>query len=54
MEQGLLAHDFDGSGTVDILDAFAIARMNSDVGDATQNEIDALIMQVVSLNGAAP
>jgi len=54
VEQGLLANDFDGSGTVDILDAFALARMDGDLGDATQNEIDALIMQVVSLNGAAP
>ena len=54
VEQSLLANDFDGSGAVDILDAFALARMNSDLGDSTQNEIDALIMQVVMLDGAAP
>ena len=54
VEQSLLANDFDGSGVVDILDAFALARMNSDLGEATQDEIDALVMQIVALNGATP
>ena len=47
-----LANDIDGSGVVDILDAFALARMNGT--PASQAEIDALIMNVVSLNGISP
>lgn len=54
VEQNLLANDFDGSGVVDILDAFALAQMNNGLGEATQNEIDALVMQIVALNGATP
>ena len=54
VEQSLPANDYDGSGVVDILDAFALAQMNSNLGEATQVEIDALIMQIVALNGATP
>lgn len=54
VEQSLLANDFDGSGVIDILDAFALARTNGRAGDATQDEIDALVMRIVSLNGTAP
>ena len=50
----LPANDFDGSGVVDILDAFALARTNGGASDATQDEIDALVMQIVSLGGGAP
>ena len=52
LETDRLANDIDGSGVVDILDAFALARMNG--APASQAEIDALIMNVVSLNGISP
>lgn len=54
IEQSLPANDFDGSGVLDILDAFALARMNGDLGEATQDEIDALVLQIVSLSGTTP
>ena len=47
----LLASDIDGSGAVDILDAFALARMGAAQGPVTQSEIDAFAMRVVALNG---
>ena len=49
-----LANDIDGSGVVDILDAFALARMNQGPPAAAQAEIDALITNIVALNGTAP
>ena len=49
-----LANDIDGSGVVDILDAFALARMNQDPPAASQAEIDALITNIVALKGTAP
>lgn len=48
----LLANDIDGSGVVDILDAFALARM--DAASGSQAEIDALIGDIVALNGRSP
>ena len=54
IEPQLLANDIDGSGVVDILDAFALARMNASLGGTTQDEIDALVLQIVSLNGITP
>ena len=49
-----LANDIDGSGVVDILDAFALARMNQGPKVAAQTEIDALITNIVALNRTAP
>ncbi len=52
METTMLANDIDGSGVVDILDAFALARMDEAPG--AQAEIDALIGEIVALNGTSP
>ncbi len=52
MEATMLANDVDGSGVVDILDAFALARMDEAPG--AQAEIDALIGEIVALNGTSP
>lgn len=52
MESALLANDIDGSGVVDILDAFALARMNDAAG--SQAQIDVLIRDIVSVNGISP
>lgn len=52
MEPAMLANDFDGSGAVDILDAFALARMDEE--RVAQAQIDALIADIVALNGIAP
>ncbi len=52
MEATLLANDIDGSGVVDILDAFALARMDGAPG--SQAEIDALIGDIVALDGTLP
>jgi len=52
MEPAMLANDIDGSGVVDILDAFALARMSD--GAASQAQIDALIGDIVALNGTSP
>ncbi len=52
MEATLLANDIDGSGVVDILDAFALARMDGAPG--SQAEIDALIGDIVALDGTSP
>ena len=52
MESAMLANDIDGSGVVDILDAFALARMSD--GAASQARIDALIGDIVALNGTSP
>ncbi len=52
MEANMLANDIDGSGVVDILDAFALARMDEAPG--AQTEIDALIGEIVALNGTSP
>ena len=54
LEPALLANDIDGSGVVDILDAFALARVNGGSGETPQAEIDALIMDIVALNGISP
>ena len=54
MEPALLANDIDGSGVVDILDAFALARVNGGLAQGPQAEIDALIMHIVALNGTSP
>ena len=50
----LLADDIDGSGVVDIRDAFALARMaGEDRTPAAQERIDALAMRVVALHAAS-
>ena len=54
LEPALLANDIDGSGVVDILDAFALARVNGGSAETPQAEIDALIMDIVALNGISP
>lgn len=46
--------DVDGSGAVDILDAFALARMaRADRAPAAQTKVDALVMSIVALDGSA-
>ena len=52
MESALLANDIDSSGVVDILDAFALARMDDTA--ASQAQIEALIGDIVALNGTSP
>ena len=53
VDPNLLADDIDGSGVVDILDAFALARMvGEDRTPAVQERIDALAMSVVALNAS--
>ena len=52
MDSAMLANDIDGSGVVDILDAFALARTSD--GAASQAQIDALIGDIVALNGTSP
>ena len=52
MDATMLANDIDGSGVVDILDAFALARMDDAPG--SQAEIDALIRDIVALDGTSP
>ena len=53
VDPGLLANDIDGSGVVDILDAFALARRaGEDRTPAAQERIDALAMSIVTLNAA--
>jgi len=47
------ADDVDGSGRVDILDAFALARARgADPARVTQGEIDTLAARIVSLRSA--
>ena len=41
--------DIDGSGRVDILDAFALARMRAAGATVSEPEIDALAMRIVAL-----
>ena len=49
-----VADDIDGSGVVDILDAFALARMEPDGRTAAlQARIDALTASIVALDGSA-
>ena len=50
VEPERLANDLDGSGVVDILDAFSAARANRGATPASQAEIDALIREIVALN----
>ncbi|MCY4487177.1 MAG: hypothetical protein OXF11_08695 [Deltaproteobacteria bacterium] len=46
--------DIDGSGAVDILDAFALARMaRGDQAPAARAKVDALAMSIVALEGSA-
>jgi hypothetical protein len=48
-----LADDVDGSGQVDVLDAFALARRNAPHPDpAAQTRIEALLARIVSLSPA--
>ena len=51
-ERDLLANDFDGSGIVDILDAHALARTNRAAPAESHAEINALIREIVALNGS--
>ncbi|HEX7081986.1 MAG TPA: hypothetical protein VF329_13310 [Gammaproteobacteria bacterium] len=44
------SYDVDRSGRVDILDAFALARMRAAGGTVSEAEIDALAARVVSLD----
>ena len=54
VDPSLLANDIDGSGVVDILDAFALARMaGEDRTPAAQERIDSLAMSIVALNAAS-
>ena len=54
VDPSLLADDIDGSGVVDILDAFALARMAGEQRTpAAQERIDALAMRIVALNTAS-
>ena len=49
-----IPNDIDGSGAVDILDAFALARMERGARNAVaQAKIDALAAGVVALDGSA-
>lgn len=49
-----ISDDIDGSGTVDILDAFALARMaRGDQAPAARAKIDALAMSIVALDSSA-
>ena len=54
IEPALPANDFDGSGVVDILDAFALASMAEGAVGPPQARIDALIMDIVAVNGGSP
>lgn len=54
IEPGPFANDVDGSGVVDILDAFALAKMNQDTTPSAQARIDALVTDIVALNGFPP
>ena len=54
IEPSPLANDVDGSGVVDILDAFALARTNQNRTPSTQARIDALIVDIVTVNGLSP
>lgn len=46
-----LADDVDGSGRVDVLDAFALARSRAaDPGAVSQSRIDELVARIVSLD----
>jgi anti-sigma-K factor RskA len=46
-----LADDVDGSGRVDVLDAFALARSRAnDPGSVSQSRIDSLVARIVSLD----
>jgi hypothetical protein len=46
----LAADDVDGSGQVDVLDAFALARRNAEHPDsAARIRIEALLARIVSL-----
>jgi len=48
-----VADDIDGSGTVDILDAFALARVErGGRGAGARAKIDALAMSIVALDGS--
>jgi|KBSMisStaDraftv2_1062788.scaffolds.fasta_scaffold1111482_2 hypothetical protein len=48
-----IADDVDGSGQVDVLDAFALARRNAPHPDpATQTRIEALLARIVALSPA--
>ena len=47
-------NDIDGSGAVDILDAFALARMaNANPTGTAQARVDALAARIVALDGTA-
>jgi hypothetical protein len=46
-----LADDVDGSGRVDVLDAFALARSRAnDPGSVSQSRIDSLVARIVALD----
>lgn len=50
---GSVADDIDGSGQVDILDAFALARSRqSGSANVSQDRIDALAARIVSLDSS--
>ena len=48
------ADDIDGSGRVDILDVFALARMPANTSLDSRAEIDSLAARIVSLSPGAP
>jgi len=52
VEREPLANDMDGSGVVDILDAFELASRKRGSPSRSQEEIDALIREIVALNGS--
>jgi len=45
-----IADDIDGSGSVDVLDAFLLARQRVDDPSITQARVDALLGRIVSLS----
>lgn len=52
-DEARLTEDIDGSGRVDVLDAFALARLRaSDPGRVRQEDIDALMARIVSLDAS--
>ena len=52
LSNNILADDIDGSGQVDVLDAFALTRMSAASNRIDQREIDQLMARIVSLNAA--
>lgn len=50
----MLSDDIDGSGEVDVLDAFALARLQKTDDSITEHRIEALLARIVSLSDLEP